>query len=65
LLGHNPDGALDVAAKARRDVFTIECLCQNFGAYEAEVWDNVSSTGGGGNGKNRGGKGESANGQGA
>ncbi|KAL7548554.1 hypothetical protein ACHAWF_011844, partial [Thalassiosira exigua] len=51
-VGHNPDGALDLEAKRRRDRFTRECLCQHFGRYDPEIWDF--------NGENEGGRGNNA-----
>mmetsp|Transcript_33010 Transcript_33010/g.69478 ORF Transcript_33010/g.69478 Transcript_33010/m.69478 type:complete len:413 (-) Transcript_33010:151-1389(-) len=40
-VGHNPDGALDLDGKVRRDRFTRECLRQHFGSYDTDVWDGV------------------------
>ena len=44
-VGHNPDGAFDVEAKATRDQFTRECLRQNFGSYDVEIWDGAGRNG--------------------
>ncbi|KAL9188949.1 hypothetical protein ACHAXT_011439 [Thalassiosira profunda] len=41
-VGHNPDGALDVSAKVKRDRFTRESLRQHFeDSYDEEIWDSV------------------------
>mmetsp|Transcript_25786 Transcript_25786/g.43724 ORF Transcript_25786/g.43724 Transcript_25786/m.43724 type:complete len:371 (-) Transcript_25786:185-1297(-) len=39
VVGHNPDGALDAAAKNRRDDTTRASLEEHFGSYDEEVWD--------------------------
>ena len=40
LVGHNPDGALDSAAKQRRDENTRGCLRELFGSrFDEDVWD--------------------------
>ena len=44
-VGHNPDGALDVEAKVKRDAYTRECLSQTFGRYDIDVWDNNMNAG--------------------
>mmetsp|Transcript_3741 Transcript_3741/g.7983 ORF Transcript_3741/g.7983 Transcript_3741/m.7983 type:complete len:448 (+) Transcript_3741:34-1377(+) len=38
VVGHNPDGALDAAAKNRRDDTTRASLEEHFGSYDEEVW---------------------------
>jgi len=42
VVGHNPDGALDSAAKQKRDEATRASLKEHFGRYDEEVW-NFSS----------------------
>eukprot|EP00984_Skeletonema_dohrnii_P018540 scaffold8681_cov96-Skeletonema_dohrnii-CCMP3373.AAC.5 len=39
VVGHNPDGALDTAAKQKRDDTTRASLEEHFGSYDKEVWD--------------------------
>mmetsp|Transcript_13776 Transcript_13776/g.20772 ORF Transcript_13776/g.20772 Transcript_13776/m.20772 type:complete len:452 (-) Transcript_13776:155-1510(-) len=39
VVGHNPDGALDYAAKQERDDTTRASLQDHFGSYDKEVWD--------------------------
>ena len=39
VVGHNPDGALDYAAKRDRDETTLAALKENFGRYDEEVWN--------------------------
>lgn len=39
VLGHNPDGALDIIAKRKRDHDTRASLRDEFGMYDKEVWD--------------------------
>jgi len=38
VVGHNPDGALDAAAKQKRDDTTRASLQKHFGSYDEEVW---------------------------
>jgi len=42
VVGHNPDGALDSAAKQKRDEATRASLKEHFGRYDEAVW-NFSS----------------------
>ena len=39
VVGHDPDGALDYAAKQKRDDTTHKSLQEHFGSYDVEVWD--------------------------
>jgi hypothetical protein len=39
VVGHNPDGALDSAAKQKRDDTTRKLLQQHFGSYDEEIWN--------------------------
>ena len=39
IVGHNPDGALDIEAKRKRDHGTRVCLTEEFREYDKEVWD--------------------------
>jgi len=39
VVGHNPDGALDMEAKVTRDKTTREALEKKFGEYDKEIWD--------------------------
>jgi hypothetical protein len=48
VVGHNPDGALDSAAKQKRDDTTRKALVQHFGSYDEEIWNyfpNDAATG--------------------
>eukprot|EP00985_Skeletonema_marinoi_P010596 scaffold4961_cov124-Skeletonema_marinoi.AAC.1 len=38
VVGHNPDGAFDAAAKQKRDDTTRASLEEHFGRYDEEVW---------------------------
>eukprot|EP00573_Skeletonema_grethae_P012076 CAMPEP_0201710668 /NCGR_PEP_ID=MMETSP0578-20130828/58741_1 /ASSEMBLY_ACC=CAM_ASM_000663 /TAXON_ID=267565 /ORGANISM="Skeletonema grethea, Strain CCMP 1804" /LENGTH=285 /DNA_ID=CAMNT_0048199699 /DNA_START=648 /DNA_END=1505 /DNA_ORIENTATION=- len=40
IVGHNPDGALDSAAKQKRDKTTRVSLKERFGSYDEKVWGN-------------------------
>ena len=39
VVGHNPDGALDYAAKRERDETTRASLQDHFGSFDEEVWN--------------------------
>ena len=47
VVGHNPDGALDYAAKQKRDEATLAALKDHFESYDEEVWSFAAGDVGG------------------